>query len=494
MPDILTVTSPYDRHFIREFPLADEKEIEKTLAVAHGLFRDPSKWLPKYQRIAILEKLATVMESQVEELTMMAAEEGGKPYKDSKVEVLRAINGVKLAVAEMYHLRGEEIPMGMTAASVNRLAFTTREPIGVVLSISAFNHPLNLVVHQVIPALAAGCPVIVKPASTTPVSCFNLVRLLKGCGLPDGWCTALVCRRELAEKLAADPRIGYMTFIGSHEVGWKLKNLLAPGTRFALEHGGVAPVIVDGTAGIDEIVPLIAKGGFYHAGQVCVSVQKVFVHRSKARELAGKLAEEADKLIVGDPLDPATDIGPMIAESEAQRVQEWVEEAISSGAELVQSSKFKVQSSKCKSKIKSSNRPIVQSSNRQIVQSPNRQIVQSPNRPIVLFAPPDSAKVSREEVFGPVICVYPFDDLGDAVARANSLRYAFQAAVFTQNINTALEAAQRLNASAVMINDHTAFRVDWMPFGGRDESGIGTGGIPYTMREMTREKLIVFKS
>ena len=494
MPDILTVTSPYDRHFIREFPLADEKEIEKTLAVAHGLFRDPSKWLPKYQRIAILEKLATVMESQVEELTMMAAEEGGKPYKDSKVEVLRAINGVKLAVAEMYHLRGEEIPMGMTAASVNRLAFTTREPIGVVLSISAFNHPLNLVVHQVIPALAAGCPVIVKPASTTPVSCFNLVRLLKGCGLPDGWCTALVCRRELAEKLAADPRIGYMTFIGSHEVGWKLKNLLAPGTRFALEHGGVAPVIVDGTAGIDEIVPLIAKGGFYHAGQVCVSVQKVFVHRSKARELAGKLAEEADKLIVGDPLDPATDIGPMIAESEAQRVQEWVEEAISSGAEIVQSSKFKVQSSKCKSKIKSSNRPIVQSSNRQIVQSPNRQIVQSPNRPIVLFAPPDSAKVSREEVFGPVICVYPFDDLGDAVARANSLRYAFQAAVFTQNINTALEAAQRLNASAVMINDHTAFRVDWMPFGGRDESGIGTGGIPYTMREMTREKMIVFKS
>jgi len=374
MPDILTVTSPYDRHFIREFPLADDKEIEKTLAVA------------------------------------------------------------------------------------------------------------------------TGCPAIVKPASTTPVSCFNLVRLLKGCGLPDGWCTALVCRRELAEKLAADPRIGYMTFIGSHEVGWKLKNLLAPGTRFALEHGGVAPVIVDGTAGIDEIVPLIAKGGFYHAGQVCVSVQKVFVHRSKARELAGKLAEEADKLIVGDPLDPATDIGPMIAESEAQRVQEWVEEAISSGAELVQSSKFKVQSSKCKSKIKSSNRPIVQSSNRQIVQSPNRQIVQSPNRPIVLFAPPDSAKVSREEVFGPVICVYPFDDLGDAVARANSLRYAFQAAVFTQNINTALEAAQRLNASAVMINDHTAFRVDWMPFGGRDESGIGTGGIPYTMREMTREKLIVFKS
>ena len=486
MPDILTVTSPYDRHFIREFPLADENEIEKILTVAYDLFRDQSKWLLKFQRIAILEKLAALMETKVEELTRMAAEEGGKPYKDSKVEVLRAINGVKLAVAELYHLRGEEIPMGMTAASVNRLAFTTREPIGVVLAISAFNHPLNLIVHQVIPAVATGCPVIVKPASTTPVSCFNLVQMLKESGLPDGWCTALVCRRELAEKLAADSRIGYMTFIGSHKVGWKLKNMLAPGTRFALEHGGVAPVIVDETANIDEIVQPIAKGGFYHAGQVCVSVQKVFVHESKARELAEKLAAEADKLIVGDPLDPGTDIGPMIAESEGQRVQEWIEEAVSSGAEIVQSSKFEVQSEKFK--VQSANPTSIQNSKFNI------QHFLPSYHPIVLFAPPDSAKVSREEVFGPVICVYPYSEIGDAISRANSLRYAFQAAIFTQNINTALEAAKKLNASSVMINDHTAFRVDWMPFGGRDESGIGTGGIPYTMREMTREKLIVFKS
>jgi acyl-CoA reductase-like NAD-dependent aldehyde dehydrogenase len=478
MSGILTVTSPFDRHFIRELPLAGEKEIEKALDRAYKLFKDPSRHLYKFQRIEILEKLALLMSAQVEELTRMAAEEGGKPFKDSKVEVLRAINGVKIAIAEIYSMRGEEIPMGMTAASVNRLAFTTREPIGVVLAISAFNHPLNLIIHQVIPAIAAGCPVIVKPASSTPVSCFNLVKLLYEAGLPEDYCTALVCRRDLAEKLAADPRIAYVTFIGSHEVGWHLRSILAPGTRIALEHGGVAPVIIDRSADLDSLVPSIAKGGFYHAGQVCVSVQKVFVHDSKARSFAEKLAAEADRLIIGDPLDPNTDIGPMIAESEVNRVHEWVQEALSAGAKLLTggslNSKFQIPNSKQ-----------IQNSKLKI------QNFLSSYRPTVLFSPPDSVKVSTQEVFGPVICVYPYSETRDAISGANSLRYAFQAAVFTRDIDMALETAQKLNASAVMINDHTAFRVDWMPFGGRDESGIGTGGIPYTMREMTREKLIV---
>jgi acyl-CoA reductase-like NAD-dependent aldehyde dehydrogenase len=493
MSEILIVKSPFDQHIIHEFALSGEKEIEQALHKAHSLFRNPSRWLARFQRIEILEKLSALMEKQVEELTRMAAEEGGKPYKDSKVEVLRAINGVKIAAAELYNLRGEEIPMGMTAASVNRLAFTTREPIGVVLAISAFNHPLNLIVHQVIPAIAAGCPVIVKPASATPVSCFNLVRLLYEAGLPEDWCTALVCRRELAEKLAADPRIGYLTFIGSHEVGWRLRSILAPGTRIALEHGGVAPVIVDRSADIDNIAPGIAKGGFYHAGQVCVSVQKVFVHKDIARPLAEKLAEIADGLLVGDPLDPETDIGPMIAESEVVRVGEWVTEAVEGGAELLANSKFQAPSASWRTKQIPNPKHQIPDLNRQTAQSTNRPIVQSTTRPIVLYAPPDSVKVSTQEVFGPVICVYPYTETDDAISRANSLRYAFQAAVFTKDIDMALGTAQKLNASAVMINDHTAFRVDWMPFGGRDESGIGTGGIPYTMREMTREKMIVLR-
>jgi acyl-CoA reductase-like NAD-dependent aldehyde dehydrogenase len=498
MPDILTVRSPFDRHFIKEFPLAGEKEIERAVSKAYSLFRDQSRWLPKYQRIEILEKLANLMENQVEELTWIAAEEGGKPYRDSKVEVLRAINGVKIAVAELYSMRGEEIPMGMTAASVNRLAFTTREPIGVVLAISAFNHPLNLIIHQVIPAIATGCPVIVKPASSTPVSCFNLVRLLYEAGLPEDHCTALVCKRDLAEKLASDPRIGYLTFIGSHEVGWHLRSILAPGTRIALEHGGVAPVIIDHSAEMESLVPAIAKGGFYHAGQVCVSVQKVFVHKDLARSFAEKLAEAADSLIVGNPLDPQTDVGPMIAESEVVRVHEWVEEAVNAGAELLTggsgNSKFQIPDSKHIQNSKKSNQQISQSLNPQTTQSPNHPILQSFCRPTVLFSPPAHVRVSREEVFGPVICVYPLTDLRDAISQANNLRYAFQASVFTRDIDMALETAQKLNASAVMINDHTAFRVDWMPFGGRDASGIGTGGIPYSMHEMTRKKLIVMKS
>ena len=494
MPDTLVVTSPFDRHFIREFPMSGEKEIEQILERAYKLFKDPSRHLQKFQRIEILEKLIALMSARVEELTRIAVEEGGKPYKDSKVEVLRAINGVKIAVAELFNMRGEEIPMGMTAASVNRLAFTTPEPIGVVLAISAFNHPLNLIIHQVIPAIAVGCPVIVKPASTTPVSCFNLVKLLYEAGLPVEWCTPLVCNRQLAEKLASDPRIGYLTFIGSHQVGWHLRSIITPGTRIALEHGGVAPVIVDETADLEAIIAPIAKGGFYHAGQVCVSVQKVFVHESKARLFAEMLAAEAEKMIVGDPLDPATDIGPLIAESEVVRVAEWVEEAETAGAEIVHSSKFKDQSFKQNqdSKLKT----LTQDSRLKTPTQDSRLRTQdflSSYSPKVLFSPPDSVKVSTQEIFGPVICVYPYSKLDEAITKSNSLRYAFQASIFTKIIDHAMTAARNINASAVMINDHTAFRVDWMPFGGRDESGVGTGGIPYSMKEMTRGKLVVLR-
>jgi acyl-CoA reductase-like NAD-dependent aldehyde dehydrogenase len=465
MDEMLQVRSPFDDHLIAELPLAGEAEVESALQKAYVLLRDPSRHLKKFERIAILEKLARLMEERAEQLVLLAAEEGGKPYQDSKVEVVRAISGVKIAIAQLFNMRGEEIPMGMTAASAGRLAFTTLEPIGVVLAISAFNHPVNLIIHQVIPAIATGCPVIVKPASSTPLSCFNLVKILHEAGLPEDYCTPLVCSRSLAEKMAADPRIAYLTFIGSHEVGWKLRSILAPGTRIALEHGGVAPVIINPPVNLNDIVPMIAKGGFYHAGQVCVSVQKVFAHESIAMELARKLAVIAREQVVGDPLDPATDIGPLISPDEVTRIQEWVDEAINGGAQLLTSGQ-RIQNLKLK--------------------------IQNSYNPAVLINPPSTARVSTQEVFGPVICVYPFRELEDAITAANSLRFAFQAAVFTKDIDVALTTAQRLNASAVMINDHTAFRVDWMPFGGRDESGIGTGGIPYSMREMTREKLMVF--
>lgn len=458
---MLKVCSPYDHHLIREFPLSGESQVEAALTRAYNLFNDPGRWLKKHERIVILERLVTLMEARAKDLAHTASEEGGKPLKDSAVEVDCAINGVKLAIAELYSLRGEEIPMGMTAASAGRLAFTTREPVGVVLAISAFNHPLNLIVHQVIPAVAAGCPVIVKPASSTPISCFTLTGMLYDAGLPPDYCTPIVCSRFLTEEMASDPRVNYLSFIGSHEVGWRLRANLAPGTRVALEHGGVAPVIVHSDADLTQVIPGLLKGGFYHAGQVCVSVQRIFAHEKIAGILAESLASEADSLVTGNPLDPATDVGPLITTGDVIRVKEWVTDAEKEGGRIL-----------CGGKILSD----------------------TMFAPTVVYDPPDDVRISTHEVFGPVIAVYPYDDIDEAIRRANSLRFAFQAAVYTREIDTALLAASKLNASAVMINDHTAFRVDWMPFGGRDESGIGTGGIPYSMREMTREKLIVLRS
>lgn len=458
---MLKVYSPFDQSLIKEIPMIGKEEVEKQLQTAYALFQNQANWLPAYQRIEILEKTVEIMKSQVDELTKMAAQEGGKPYMDSKVEVLRAINGVKLAAENIGQLKGEQVPMGLTKASENRIAFITREPIGVVVSVSAFNHPLNLIIHQTVTAIAAGCPVIVKPASTTPLSCLNFIEILKQAGLPDGWCQACICNREAATFLVTDKRVNYFSFIGSAEVGWKLKSQLSPGTRCALEHGGVAPVIVEKDADITTLIPSLVKGGFYHAGQVCVSVQRVFVEESICQSVAQKIANAAKKLVVGNPLDEKTEVGPLITPSEVDRVEEWVNEAIAKGTNLL-----------CGGK----------------------RISDTCFEPTVLLNPPLDVKVSTHEIFGPVVCVYSYADREKAIEIANSLDVHFQAAVFTKNIDIALDCVKKLNATAVMVNDHTAFRVDWMPFGGRDSSGIGMGGIPYTMHEMTREKMMVIKS
>jgi acyl-CoA reductase-like NAD-dependent aldehyde dehydrogenase len=458
---MLQVLSPYDQSLIKEIPLVGKVEVEKALATAYGLFQNQSKWIASHERVAILKRAASIMETRVEELTKLAASEGGKPLVDSKVEVLRAINGIELAAEHIGQLKGEQIPMGLTKASENRLGFTTREPIGVVSSVSAFNHPLNLIVHQVVTAVAAGCPVIVKPALTTPLSCLALVDILTEAGLPEGWCQAIICENDSAEQLVVDERVNYFSFIGSAKVGWYLKSKLSAGTRCALEHGGAAPVIVEKDADFKEMLPSLLKGGFYHAGQVCVSVQRVFVHETICDDVANQLAEMASKLVVGNQMDSATEVGPLILPREVDRVEEWVNEAITSGAKCLTGGK---------------------------------RISDTCFEPTVLLNPPKDAKVSTQEIFGPVVCVYSYSDREKAIAIANSLEMHFQAAVFTKNLDVALDCVKKLNATAVMVNDHTAFRVDWMPFGGRDASGIGMGGIQYSMHEMTREKLMVIKS
>ncbi len=459
--DILKVFSPYDGHFIKEVPMINPETGDRMLETAFQIARHRSAWLPKYKRIEILEKAAAIMSERIEELTRIAAEEGGKPYKDSKVEVIRAINGVKIAIEHIGQIKGGEIPMGLNLASGNRMAFTTREPIGVVFSISAFNHPLNLIVHQTVPAIAVGAPVIVKPASTTPLSCIEFVNILYEAGLPKEYCQVAVCKSSLAERLATDPRVSYLSFIGSGKIGWYLASKLSSGTRYALEHGGVAPVIVEADADLKEAVPGLVKGGFYHAGQVCVSVQKIFVHSGILESFIKQFTEGALKLKTGDPLNEDTDVGPIIVKEELERVEEFVNDARQKGGTIL---------------------------------CGGNKLSDSIYSPTVILNPGEDALVSKEEVFGPVVCIYAYDTLDEALKKANSLPYAFQAAVYTKDLDVALKCTQQLRASTVMVNDHTAFRVDWMPFGGWDDSGIGVGGIPYSMHEMTREKLMVIKS
>jgi acyl-CoA reductase-like NAD-dependent aldehyde dehydrogenase len=287
--------------------------------------------------------------------------------------------------------------------------------------------------------------------------------------------------------MVADRRVGFFSFIGSGEVGWQLRSRLAPGARCSLEHGGVAPVVVAADADLDDALPLLVRAGFYHAGQVCVSVQRIFAQRAIARTLAERLADAARSLTVGDPTLPGTAVGPLIRETEVRRVDEWVQEAVQRGSGLLCGGQpmFVVPAS-------AGDSPFVVPASAGCPRL--KAELQTCYAPTVLFDPPAETRVMTHEVFGPVVCVSPYDELDEAIARANSLPYAFQAAVFTRNLDAALRASRRLNASAVMINDHTAFRVDWMPFAGLRESGLGTGGIPYTIEDMQVRKMIVIRS
>lgn len=454
-----TIVSAYDRAPLDELPLCDWAAIDSALADAVQLFADRAQWLPVWRRAEILTQLSRLVETDAEHFAELIAREGGKPITDARVEVSRAIQGIAYAASAIGTvMRGEEIAGGLTQAAQDRRMHTIREPIGPVVAISAFNHPLNLIVHQVIPAIAVGCPVIVKPARATPLTCLRLIDLIYKAGLPKIWCRAVLCGNELAGRMAADPRVAFLSFIGSAKVGWQLRSRLAPGTRCALEHGGNAPVILLPYARHETAIPALLKGGMVHAGQVCVSVQRVYVPWPEAGVFARQLGEAAEKLKVGNPLNDTTEVGPLISPQEVTRVHSWVQEAITGGAKLM---------------------------------AGGEAISETMYQPTILFDPPENAQVTTEEIFGPVICVYGYDEIDDAITRANRSAYAFQTAVWGREADRISYVTERLNAATVLVNDHTAFRVDWMPFGGRGASGLGTGGIPYTMRDYTHEKLIV---
>lgn len=460
MPEMFEVVQAYDRAPIEAIATDGPSDLHRKLEAAQAAFGDRAGWLPVHRRVEILETVARLVGERREHLALQIAREGGKPLADARVEVDRAGDGVRNAAHALRTFGGEEIPMGYTPASAGRRAFTVREPIGVVAAISAFNHPLNLIVHQVAPAIAVGAPVIVKPAHQTPLSCRDFVGMVHEAGLPEPWCQMLfTADTALAEGLATDSRIAFLSFIGSARVGWALRRKVADGVRIALEHGGAAPAIIDRTADLDRVIEPLAKGGYYHAGQVCVSTQRILVHEDLDTEFTERFAARVAALRVGDPVDPATEVGPLIHTREAERVEGWIAEALAGGAEQIGGGRV-------------SDTTLV---------------------PSIVRRPPPTSHLARAEVFGPVTTVQPFSSLDEAIRVANDTPFAFQSSIFTTDLEAAWTAAEGLAASAVLVNDHTAFRTDWMPFAGRRASGYGTGGIPYTMRDFTVEKMIVFR-
>ena len=460
-PDI-EVTNPYTDDLVATVSTVNQQQTRDIMNIAYDFYRDKNNWLPLEDRVSILEKVSELMEHQFEHLVNIAVSEGGKPITDTRVEVRRAIAGIKSCIETITTEHGEVIGLNDTKASKYR-AFTQKEPIGVVLAISAFNHPLNLIVHQVGAAVAAGCPVIVKPAEQTPLSCYEFVKILIDAGFPKEMCQIILPNKiEYVTEILQDTRLGFLSFIGSAAVGWKLRSLLAPGVRCALEHGGVAPVIVDDTASLEKAIPSLVKGAFYHAGQVCVSVQRIFAHETVYPKLIDKIVDAANKLRVGDPSDENTEVGPLISAKEQDRVNQWVQESVAP--------------------------------NKSVLKAGGKVLANNCFQATVLADPDANCAISTKEIFGPVCAIYAYADESQAIAMANKLPYAFQAGVFSQDIDNALRIADKLDASAVMINDNSAFRQDQMPFAGLRQSGLGVGGIPHTVNDMQIDKMVVINT
>ncbi len=452
------VVSPFSGAVIARVEQADANAVEAAMQLSADTFARERASMPPHRRAAILEDLAARMKTRHDELSLTIAQEGGKPLKDARIEVTRAINTVTLSAAAATELDGEQQAMGGTAGNENKLTMTLREPVGVVSSISAFNHPVNLIAHQVAPPLAAGNTVLLKPSGDTPISALKMGEMLAKAGLPDGFLTILPCEPPVAEQLASDARINYLSFIGSAKVGWHLRRVAADGTRVGLEHGGNAPAIIDAAADLEQAVRVCLSGGYYHAGQVCVSVQRIYLHRSIAEEFISMYKPAVEGLTVGDPTSADTDVGPLIRPREVERVSSWVDAAVAGGAQVL---------------------------------TGGHTLDNSCYEPTLLLNAEPGMDVVDREVFGPVVCLFVYDELEEALVAANDGPNGFQSAVFTRDVNVAFQAARALDFSAVMINDSTAFRVDWMPFGGRHHSGLGMGGVKYSIEEMTQPKLIV---
>lgn len=452
----LPVTCPYNNSVIGTTWLAGEAEFERAADAAERAAAT-MRALPAYERAAILTRAAERLTARRDEVGRTIAGEVGKTIRDALAETDRGISTLVAAADEAKRLGGEVLPMDLAAHGKGRFAFTRRFPIGPVAAISPFNFPFNLSAHKLAPAVAAGCPVVLKPATKTPLSALMLADALDEAGLPKGALSVLPMPREIGDRLVTDDRFKLLTFTGSSAVGWAMK-ARAGRKRVALELGGNAGVVVDETTDVDFAARRVAVGGFAVAGQSCISVQRVFVHSRVFEAFASALVARLEAMKVGDPFDPTTDIGPMIDEGEAARVDDWVREAVREGARVL---------------------------------TGGRRLGGALFAPTVLTHVPETARVCVQEVFAPLVGLYAFDDFDDALRRVNRSTYGLQAGVFTRDLLRALTAADTLEVGGVIINDVSSWRIDHMPYGGVKDSGIGREGPRYAIEEMTEPKIVV---
>ncbi len=459
MSDEIAVKSPYDGSEVGRVRAHSAKDVDSAVAIARRVLADEP--LPQWQRAAILDAAAKAVAGAEDRLARTIAAEAAKPLKTARIEAQRAVSTFAFAAAEARKLTGETVPLEAGPGGEGKLAFTMRVPIGVVGAISPFNFPLNLVAHKVAPAIAAGCPVVLKPASQTPLSALALRDILVGeCGLPPEWLHVLPGPGgEVGNAIVEHADVAMISFTGSAEVGWGIR-AKAPKKKVALELGNNAPVIIEVDGDWEAAAKKISVAGFSHAGQSCISTQRVYVRDEIAGAFVDALVGHVEKLVVGDPLDPATDVSALISEGDRERVASWIDEAVAGGATV-----------RCGGRVEG-----------------------SLLLPTVLTGVTPDMKVCRDEVFGPVVAVQTYTDRADALRLANDTRYGLQAAIFTANLGAALEAARTLDFGAVLVNEIPTWRADQMPYGGLRDSGNTREGPAYSVREMTESRLIIVQA
>jgi glyceraldehyde-3-phosphate dehydrogenase (NADP+) len=452
------VLNPYDGTLVAVVHRAGPIDVDDAIGRAASAFEETRR-LPSWKRAEVLASISAVIAARRDELARTIALEAGKPIKTARVEVDRASFTFSIAAEETKRIYGEIVPLDWLPGTEGRIGHVRRVPLGPIVGITPFNFPLNLVAHKVAPALASGNPILLRPASQTPLSSLLLGEIVIDAGWPEDAISVLPCSTDVARLLVEDDRIKLLTFTGSPAVGWDLKGR-AGRKRVTLELGGNAAVIVNHDGDAQLAASRVAWGGFAYAGQACISVQRVFVHRMLFESFSEDLVRQVEALKFGDPLDETTDLGPLIDAGAAERVEEWIEEARAGGATVLTGGRR------------------------------DGTLWQ----PTVLTDVREDMKVCCDEVFAPVVSLTPFDDVSDAIGAADRGEFGLQAGIFTNDMRVIEEAFDRIHVGGLMVNDVSTFRIDHMPYGGVKSSGFGREGIRYAIEEMSELKLLTFNS